>query len=45
MSDLIFVLRSPIICGTDHHSCTDDPQHLVEMMNIYSTKTGIFATN
>ncbi|XP_069571486.1 guanylate cyclase soluble subunit alpha-1 [Brachyistius frenatus] len=33
--------ESPAICCTHYQSCSDEPEHLVEMMNIYSTKTAI----
>ncbi|XP_034745671.1 guanylate cyclase soluble subunit alpha-1 [Etheostoma cragini] len=33
--------ESPVVCCTDYQSCSDEPEHLVEMMNIYSTKTAI----
>ncbi|XP_068178477.1 guanylate cyclase soluble subunit alpha-1 [Antennarius striatus] len=33
--------ESPMFCCTDYQSCSDELEHLVEMMNIYSTKTAI----
>ncbi|XP_031132759.2 guanylate cyclase soluble subunit alpha-1 [Sander lucioperca] len=43
LSDQTRDSESPIVCCTDirHQSCSDEPEHLVEMMNIYSTKTAI----
>ncbi|XP_068444846.1 guanylate cyclase soluble subunit alpha-1 [Clinocottus analis] len=41
LSDQTRDSESPIICCTDHHSCTDEPEHLMEMMNMYSIKTEI----
>ncbi|KAM6941427.1 guanylate cyclase soluble subunit alpha-1 [Lycodopsis pacificus] len=41
LSDQTRDSESPTICCKDYHSCTDEPEHLVEMMNIYSTKTAI----
>ncbi|XP_056264556.1 guanylate cyclase soluble subunit alpha-1 [Pseudoliparis swirei] len=41
LSDQTRDSESPIISHTDCHSCTDEPEHLVEMMNMYSTKTEI----
>ncbi|KAF3852351.1 hypothetical protein F7725_005706 [Dissostichus mawsoni] len=41
LSDQTRDSQSPIICCTDYQSCSDEPEHLVEMMNMYSTKTAI----
>ncbi|TDH16286.1 hypothetical protein EPR50_G00017900 [Perca flavescens] len=41
LSDQTRDSESPIVCCTDYQSCSDEPEHLVEMMNIYSTKTAI----
>lgn len=34
------VFSSPLLCCADYQRCREEPEHLVEMMNIYSTKTG-----
>ncbi|XP_019955902.2 guanylate cyclase soluble subunit alpha-1 [Paralichthys olivaceus] len=33
--------ESPTICCTGDQSCSEEPEHLVEMVNIYSSKTAI----
>lgn len=33
-------LSSALVCCTDNQSCSSEPEHLVEMMQVYSTKTG-----
>ncbi|XP_032387431.1 guanylate cyclase soluble subunit alpha-1 [Etheostoma spectabile] len=41
LSDQTRDSESPVVYCADHQSCSDEPEHLVEMMNIYSTKTAI----
>uniref|UniRef100_A0A3Q1ESL2 Guanylate cyclase soluble subunit alpha-1 n=1 Tax=Acanthochromis polyacanthus TaxID=80966 RepID=A0A3Q1ESL2_9TELE len=33
--------ESPVFCCPHYGSCRDEPEHLLEMMNIYSSKTAI----
>lgn len=33
-------LSSPFVCCTEYQHCSDDPEHFVKMMNMYSSRKG-----